>query len=244
MFRALPAAAMTAVLALAAAAPALAGSSQPMMPLTPGFYWDYVSPGGVHQFEAIGGTLTLLGRTVTEKGYTGGPDAGLVNWWLTGPAGEVQLAGFDNPTAGLSLAYDPPITVCGGTPLAGDLWLTHVTAYQLPTMAVYATFDLTYGLIEEVDLTLPAGTFHTFGVGQVVFAAPFAAAGGAALGLDGRSLGTGPAATRAAASASDWYSPGVGDVQFVASDLFRLESYGVADPVHAATWGQVKQRWR
>jgi hypothetical protein len=193
--------------------PAAVAAPPSMLPLEVGNYWNYLGASGAHQVETITGTQTVLGRTVFVKSYAEGIDAGLENFWLVGPGGEVLLAGFNRSGDGYAVAYEPPITVCGSAPSVGDTWTTHTTAYNFPDTSVVMVFDITYGALEEVSLSVPAGTFPCIGVGQVATATPLASAGLASRGLtlDGRRV----AATRSASAteASDWYSPGIGEVQ-------------------------------
>jgi hypothetical protein len=228
-----------ATVAAATPQPGSSTTSPPLLVLTGAYLCEYVTPGGLRQVEMITGNTMVLGRLVWVKEYSVGPDAGLRNWWLLGPTGDVQLAGFDSPALGLSLAYDPPITLCGGDPLAGDLWTTHVTAYELPAMSVYAVMDLTYGLLEQGPLALPIGPTPAFGVGQTA-ALPLAAATPARCTLDGRRLPDTAQAASAASAATDWFSPGIGLVQYQTIDLFQLRSYGIVLPVKATTWGALK----
>ena len=224
-------------------APAAVAAPPPMLPLEVGNYWSYLGASGAHQVEIITGTQTVRGRTVFVKSYAEGIDAGLENFWLLGPDGEVLLAGFNRTGDGYAIAYEPPITICGGAPSVGDTWTTHTTAYNWPDTSVVTVFDITYGALEEVSLGVPAGTFPCIGVGQVAFATSLASAGLASRGLtlDGRQV----AATRSAAAnnASDWYSPGVGEVQYIANDTFRLAGYGNTTPVLGISMGQLKAKY-
>jgi hypothetical protein len=232
----------SALLALCAV-PAAAGPL-PLLPLEIGDHWIYFGASGVHQVETITGTRTLLGRTVFVKSYTEGPDAGLENFWFTGPNGEVMLAGFDAAGPGLALAYDPPITVSGGAPSVGDTWTTQTTAYNLADLSVFEAFGITFGALEAVTLSVPAGTFDCIGVGQVPFTKSPAGArmAGIGLALDGRRV----ALTRSGSSTNttDWFSPGVGVVQYLAADTFQLAGYGNSTPALATGWGALKVLYR
>ncbi|MGH3056242.1 MAG: hypothetical protein ACRDL7_14815, partial [Gaiellaceae bacterium] len=205
VFAALVSIAVVALLTLqVASAPA---APPPMMPLEIGNQWDYVGASGGHQVETITGTQLILGRTVFVKSYTVGPDAGLENYWLTNTGGDVLLAGFNNPSGGFALAYDPPITFCGGAPSLGDVWATHVTAYNLSDMSVYGVFDITFSALEDVSLSVPAGSFPCIGVGQV---APGPTTVLAVRDLRGLTLDGRPVTATLIASttsATDWYSP-------------------------------------
>ena len=140
--------AFIALAACALFARCAAAATLPLLPLDIGNHWEYVGALGTVDAEAITGTRVILGRTVTVKSYLQGPNAGLQNWWLTGPNGEVMLAGFDSPSATFTLGYEPPITMCGGAPALGDSWLTHVVAYDLaknsatsPSCSMTASFS-------------------------------------------------------------------------------------------------------
>ncbi len=213
-----------------------------MLPLHVGNHWGYVTTSGTHQVETITGTRTLRGRTVFVKSYAEEPNVGLENYWLTGPEGEVLLAGFLRPGSGV--AYDPPIVLCGGAPVVGDTWPTHVTSYDLADSTLSQTFDITYGALEDVSLLVPAGRFPCIGVGQVVPGISLAVAGfvGDGLTLDGRRV-TG-LQVAAGGVPSDWYSPGVGVVQYGYIEMYRLEEYGVTTPALATSWGAVKASYR
>jgi len=225
------------------AVPAAVAAPPSMLPLEVGNYWNYLSASGAHQVETITGTRTVLGRTVFVKSYAEGINAGLENFWLTGPSGEVLLAGFHRPGDGYAPAYEPPITVCGSAPSVGDKWTTHTTAYNLADTSLVAVFDITYGALEEVSLSVPAGTFPCIGVGQVPFATSPASARLTSRGLtlDGRQV----AATRSASAtnASDWYSLGIGEVQYVVGDTFQLAGYGTPTPAQSMSIGQLKAKY-
>jgi hypothetical protein len=236
-----PAALALSAVLLSCALPVLAGVLPPMLPLEIGNHWEYQSLGGDHQVETITGTATVLGRAVFVKHYAEGLNAGLENWWRIGPGGDVQLAGFDRHD-GFSLGYDPPLTFCGASPVLGDLWPTHVVAYDMATMAVYAEFDITFSALEDVSLSVPAGTFPSIGVGQVLAKAANPVLALRGLALDGRQLKTTP--NTIASDATDWFSAGVGEVQYRSGDTYLLVSYGYPTPTLTTSWGALKRTYR
>ena len=225
------------------AVPVAVSAPASMLPLEVGNYWNYLGASGAHQVETITGTRTVLGRTVFVKSYTEGIDAGLENFWLTGPGGEVLLAGFKIPPDGYALAYEPPITVCGSAPSVGDTWTTHTTAYDLADTSVVMVLDIAYSAIEEVSLSVPAGTFPCIGVGQGLVATSPASAQPASRGLtlDGRQVAA--ARSASATSISDWYSPGIGVVQYLVGDRFQLAGYGSPTPAQSMSIGQLKAKY-
>jgi hypothetical protein len=161
------------------------------LPLTIGNRWEYRGTGGSHQGEAITGQTLVRGRVVAVKSYTDGPDAGLQNYWLLAPDGSVMLAGFSNPSAALAWAYEPPIRYLPVPPVVSAGPFQHVVVHDLFTDAVVFTNDFRFDVTEEVTLSLPAGSFHSFGVGRAI-PLPITSLGkGGALSLDGRRLPVG-----------------------------------------------------
>lgn len=214
-------------------------AADPWQPLDVGRRWEYRSVGGAHQVETIIGTLVLRGRSVAAKYYAEGSDAGLENYWMNGADGTVFLCGFSSPSAGLALAYEPPIAYLPGPPALGVSRTTNVTAYNIGDGTVNSSFAITCAVLQEADLSLPAGMFHALGTGQVAPVRPAIVTARGTYSLDGRSLG-GPSAGLGAA-ASDWYSDGVGDVQYQSTDLYQLIGFGLPTPATRSSWGAVKR---
>jgi hypothetical protein len=234
--------------------PAVASAS-PWMPLAEGTLWEYLGVGGLHQTQVINGTTTLFGRTLAVKNYIEGGDAGLQNFWMTGPDGSVLLGGFNNVGAGFALAYDPPIVMLAAAPTLGMTWSTHAMAYTMPSMTEYGPIDIVWEVFEDVVLDVPLGSYPAFGVGQAPpVAAPVitVAAHGTmptrTFTLDGRLVdATGKAAGDGVATvsnATDWYSGGIGVVQYRTDDLYQLFAFAPPLPAASSTWGSIKRRFR
>jgi hypothetical protein len=229
----------TCLIVLSASASPRPALADPWMPLDLGMRWEYRGVGGSHQVETITGFPVLRGRTVAAKYYSEGTDAGLENYWLLAPDGGVLLAGFNNPSAAFALLYEPPIAYLPGPPALGVSRSTDVTAYNLSDGTVYATFTIHFTILEEVDLALPAGMYHALGTGQVVPAPRGIVAGGRTFSLDGRLLSG--ASTGLGPSASDWFTDGVGVVQYQGSDLYQLVSAGLPTPTARSSWTAIKR---
>ena len=226
------------------AAPAAIADQGPFMPLEVGWHWEYAGLAGSHQTEIITGTRTLLGRTVFVKSYGEGADAGLENFWLNGPNGEVLLAGFDTATHDLAFAYDPPITLCGGAPSLGDIWTSHVTIYKLADLSVYDTIDIAHSALELPTLSVPAGTFDCVGVGQVLVGPSPARVrlAGRVFTMDGRQVVARQDAL--STNATDWFARGVGVVQYATADTYQLVGYGMPTAALRGSWGALKVLYR
>jgi hypothetical protein len=217
--------------------------SETWQPLAVGSRWEYRGTGGGHQVETITGQTVVRGRVVAVKTYSEGPDAGLQNYWLLDADGSVLLAGFVNPSAALAQAYEPPIRYLPVPPGVGPQPPQLIDVYDLFTNALVFHGDLRYEVVEEVTLALPAGSFHAFGVGQVISLPGPAIAKGGAITLDGRRV---PAASPSISVAvpRDWYSEGVGVVQYQTGDLYQLLGFGMATPTAKSSWARLKRLYR
>jgi len=217
-------------------------SAADWQPLEIGNIWEYQGEGGDHQIQSIVGNQTLHGRVTAAKAYAEGVDAGLRNFWLLDADGSVLLAGF-LLSDGFGVIYEPPIRYLAVPPVVGPQPVQPVTAYVYATDAVYATFNIRIDALEDVVLALPAGSFQAFGVAEVVSAPGPALGPVRALSLDGRRLG--PVTAGATASeATDWYSEGVGVVQYRGYSLLQLVSFNPPTPVAHSTWARVKRLYR
>lgn len=130
----------------------------------------------------------------------------------------------------------------GAAPSVGDSWLTHVMAYNRADHSLYSEFDLTFGAIEVVSLTVPAGTYPCLGVGPRAAPAPIPNVTGSGLALDGSRVTASLRLTED--TPTDWYSPGVGVAQYDVGGLWRLVGFGQVTPALASSWGAVKTRYR
>jgi hypothetical protein len=209
-------------------------------PLAIGNRWEYRGTGGSHQVESITGQIPLRGRVVAIKSYAEGADAGLENYWLLDADGSVLLAGFTAPD-GTAVAYEPPIRYLNTPPAVGVKPIQLVTAYDLHTNAVMFTDYFRYDITEDVLLSLPAGALHALGVGTIESTGPLGAR--RTLALDGRAL-PGARSPQATTYTSDWFSEGVGVVQYNTTDLYQLVGFGRPTAVLASSWGAVKRLYR
>lgn len=239
--RAFPFLALALALAVATAGPA----SADWLPLTIGNTWHYTDDLGVPHDEVITDFGHVRGRRMYVKTYIGGEDDGLLNFWQLGPDGSVLLGGYYRPAFPFGLVYEPPVKVFPGQPAVGQTWQTHTIAYSIPDDAFYAEFDLYWRVDSQLSIGVPAGIFPCFGSGQVAPPAASAVVQGHALSVDGRLLGTASTSLEEGpSSATDWYSDGVGLVQYDTGVLYVLESFEVTVPTMTTTWGRIKQLYR
>ena len=224
----------------AALAPSLAWSGD-WMPLAIGNRWEYRgATSGSHAVEQITGTFSLRGRVVAIKQYLEGINAGLENYWLLDLDGSVLLAGFLTAD-GYGVAYEPPIRYLDGPPTVGAKPPQSITIYDLHTNEVLAAYSEEYDIMEDVVLNLPAGSFQALGMGLSPNSGP-AVAARRALTLDGRVLTAVPSAVPG--RVSDWFSEGVGVVQYDAGELFQLVGFCQPTPTLVSNWGALKRLYR
>jgi hypothetical protein len=157
--------------------------------------------------------------------------------------GSVLLAGFLDTASEFGVVYEPPIRYLSAPPVVGRKPSQMITGHDIFTDDVLFSSPLEFDVTEEVTLAQPAGTFHAYGVGQLVPLPGPAFEQGVARALDGRKLSTGGERIYETYT-SDWYTEGVGVVQYDTADLYQLVGYGLATPVAASTWGSLKRLYR
>ena len=238
--------ALVATLALTLVATRVTAAT--FMPLEPGTVWVYQGDQGGHQTERMIGFFPLHGRPTAIKHYEEGVDAGLQNYWMIGFDGTVLLAGFSRPGGApgsfdTGYVYDPPIRIFPVPPVVGPQPFQFIGVYDFVTDVLLYTAQIRYDVFEDVVLTLPAGTFHAYGAGQYI-PLPAPAANGTHLTLDGR-LVTDSGKNIAITTPTDWYSEGVGLVQYRTSQLYQLTSFsGPPTATAQSSWGKLKRLYR
>jgi hypothetical protein len=237
-----PALGAASALALVTVLSAGAAVAAPWLPLALGNTWAYQGDQGGHQIETITGTTTLHGRTVFAKHYYEGVDTGLENYWLTGFDGSVLLAGFYAPSAGFGYIYEPPIRFFPAPPALGEQPQVPLAYHDFVTDQLLFSGTVRYDVLEDVMLTVPAGTFHAFGVGRYV-PLPGPAANGTQLTLDGR-VATPGGKSIYILEPTDWFSEGVGLVQYDVGQLYQLVSFGGPTAASRSSWAKIKRFYR
>ena len=162
--------------------------------------------------------------------------------WLLAFDGSVLLAGFHSPSAGLGFVYEPPIRYLPVPPALGDQPFQPIAYYDFTTDALLFSGAVRIDVLEDVWLSLPAGTYHSFGVGQYV-PLPGPAAAGARLTLDGRVV-TSTSKSIGILQPTDWFSEGVGTVMYSSGELYQLGSVGGPTPTAKSSWAAIKRLYR
>jgi hypothetical protein len=96
------------------------------------------------------------------------------------------------------------------------------------------TFQICFSVLEETDLSLPAGRFHAFGVGQIM--PPTLSPGYDLFGRERSSL---------LSDVTNWYSYEVGLVQFISTDTYQIAGYSLPpSATEVASWSRIKTLYR
>jgi hypothetical protein len=208
------------------------------LPLNVGNFWEYESTAGDPETQLVTGTTELWGTEVyTIEFVESSVDEGLVNFWTSGEDGDADLWGFFRSDVGWGILYNPPLRMVDAPLWLDKWWSNEFDTYSLPDTTYLSTDLLWVGVTEEGPLTVPAGTFPTFGISPDEGEGP---------GIPNESytvLGQ-RVAPDAARYAFQWYSDGVGIVQYGSSGLFQLTSYFVSTPVERESWGRIKGLFR
>jgi hypothetical protein len=214
-------------------------------PLTPGLLWQYESAEGSTWTIQTGGVQQVLGiqtRILLETIST--PELQIVlNFWTVDAQGRVFLHGAMNLSNPFVAAYQPPIQWLDAPLTVGALWSTTFDYYDsLEGGIPVGSGTVVYTCNDEADLTVPAGVFHAFEVGEIL-PPPLVLRDGKVFDVRGYCLGE--SGTPAERDGGRWYSDGTGLVQQdYLGETFQLMSWNGPIATRAATWGRVKSLYR
>ncbi len=224
---------LACILAVSIVGPA---AGQDYLPLETGNFWSYVTDAGFKEMRVVVDQVPVFQGTPYKIEYTISSDnQGLVNYWTSGPDGDVLLWGFFRD--GWGRLYQPPISMVDAPLAVGKSWTTTIDFYSLPDTIFMETLDMTYIVQEAPELTVPAGVFPTYGIGSPEPVATTLSAG--------RYTPWGELVTDKDAGRLSWYSLDVGIVQDDLGRFYKLETY-TDHPVavEVSSWGAVKALYR
>lgn len=210
----------------------LPAAAQDYHPLVPGYFWSYLRDDGMHEMMIVGDMVPVFGNMVYPIGHPGlDPFQNLVNYWSTGPDGDLLLWGWSRGTFGY--LYQPPIVVLDSPLVMGKSWSTTVDLYAVTDSSYVETREFPYAVYDHANITVPAGSFDSWGVGYGPSSSKTM--------YDGRYNLMGEAVGLKSEGVERWYAEGVGVVEEYLFQVYRLETY-FDHPVasEATTWGSVK----
>lgn len=209
------------------------------LPLCIGNSWEYESPS-FWERATVERTTPLWGTEVYVIGYDdAGPSGDTENFWTSEPEGDVYIWGFRVPSDNSGILYDPPIPMVDAPLDLGKTWSCVFDAYLLPDTTYLATLEITFEVLEEGLINVPAGTFYAFGIDYVMNGDPEVPA------LEGRSLAGYPQVWGANRQAKDWWCAGVGEVQYMGygGQQFQLIAYELPTAAAVMSWGAIKAKY-
>lgn len=207
------------------------GLAEEYLPLPLGATWHYVGDAGGGETLVVTGTRVLFGTETQVVSYENSTmNDGLENYWTTAPDGDVFLWGFFRNLQGWGWAYYPPLRMVDAPLSPGQQWSTTTTLYDLPELVPQSTFDYPLEVYTEGTITVPAGSFFAYGIGPATPLPIFGyTVAGEVITADIRDR-----------TASDWWSDGVGRVQYVVDQTYALTSFEMPTPIVPTSWGRVK----
>jgi hypothetical protein len=234
--------ALAAVLGCAGASPAVT-----YQPLDVGSVWQYSNDLGETQTGTMVGHRVVLGveTAVRHEVFVGDGRSSQVfeNFWTAGADGDLYLHGAVNYTDTFEIAYNPPVLMVDGPLELGEAWVTSgIQAYDLEGNPLgMGPFD--YGLMvySVGDVTVPAGTFHAYGIGAYFGRPLMQGRAGRVYDVLGRRLRV--SVDAGSREASDWYAEDVGLVQHSSQaspeKTMKLTAWQPS-PVRDVGWGRIK----
>ncbi len=219
-------------------------------PLDVGTEWHYANELDQTHSRSMTGIQDVLGvETVVrdeEISESGSVIDLFANFWTCDGEGDLYLHGAVNYMYGFEAAYCPPIMIVD-SPLEYDkIWVTQDVQWcNLDGTNCGDPFDVAYIVCIEEEVLVPAGAFHSFGIGDYPIPPSLRSPAGMQFDVFGRRLSIGRLGSRF--FPKDWYSEGVGVVQYQyytePEGMMRLE-YWLPTPVEPATWGRLKALYR
>lgn len=202
------------------------------LPLWIGNRWEYRGVGGAAETKLVNRTTSVWGTQTFVIDYEASTsNEGLENYWTTEADGDVLLWGFWRSVEGFGGLYRPAIRVVDAPLHVGRSWSDSIAVYHLPDTLYVGTYRIAWRVFEAGLLAVPGGTFFAYGIGQT--RNPMAGLGG--YSLTGAALGP-----RADEEPTEWYSDGVGEIQYSTDDVYQLVFYIQPTAVDGTTWGRIK----
>jgi hypothetical protein len=220
-------------------------------PLDVGTEWHYANELGQTHSRSMTGIQDVLGvETVVrheEISESGAVIDLFANFWTCDGEGDLYLHGAVNYMYGFEAAYCPPIMIVD-SPLEYDkVWVTQdVQRCDLDGSNCGDPFDAAYIVCIEEEVLVPAGAFHSYGIGDYPVPPRLQSLVGIQFDVFGRRLPTGGLGSRF--FARDWYSEDVGVVQYQyytePERMMRLEYWQATAVEPATSWGRLKALYR
>ena len=211
-------------------------------PLDPGRQWYYESDLGETELMTIAGERVVLGAltTVRREELTAQT---VENFWTVDGDGHLFLHGAVNYTYSFELAYLPPIRMVDAPLELDKSWTTPgIHLYDLQGVFQGSIFDYSLNVFTEGLVTVPAGEFYAYGVGELIAVPLLRSSSGECFDLLGRRIPAPPSAETDHPQV--WYVDGLGVVKMdplgYEPEAFKLHWWTGPTPVEPGSWGSIK----
>ena len=218
-------------------------------PLDLGTEWHYANEIGQAQSRVMTGQLTVLGveTVVRHEEITEGDEVvDIFESFWTCDDGDLYLHGAVNLMDPFEAAYVPPIMILDAPLELGNTWSTEGVQWcLLDGTNCTEGVDYHWMVYTEGYVSVPAGLFYAYGIGQYLPPFPLRAPSGERFNLFGRHIRDEVAAAHR--DATEWYSENVGGVQHGSYTwpeyTMRLITWQPV-PVEHRDWGRIKALFR
>jgi len=231
---------------------AVAAHATSYHPLAEGTEWHYADDQAQTHSKVIVGHFDVLGVDTVVRHEEIWQEETLIdvfeNYWTEDAEGDLYLHGAANLMSRWPVAYVPPILMVDAPLQEGKSWVTeNIQAYELDGTPVWGPFDYDLRVYSEGDVSVLAGTFYAYAVGDTAVQPGVREAGGHFFDILGR------CATESALTGRgsrddifvEWYSENVGVVRhgLYSPPEHNMELISMT-PVETASWGRLKALFR
>ena len=207
-------------------------SAEDYLPLQIGNRWEYTSSEG-DETKEVTGTIELWGEEVYVIEYPQSVhNLGLENYWTTNVEGDVFLWGFWRDDDQWGWLYLPPIPMVDAPLYLDKTWSHTFDTYVLPDTTYAGQHEIGFRVYWEGLLSVPAGDFYSYGIGQYLPVGPGF--------LEDHCLSGEVTVDLPREEPTLWYSDGVGEIQYRTSDIYQLVSFDHPVAIAQTSWGAVK----
>ncbi|MCK4512471.1 hypothetical protein KAW64_12070 [bacterium] len=221
-------------------------------PLDIGTEWHYADELDQTHSRAMTGTREVLGVDTVVRHEEIWQGETLVdvfeNYWTEDAEGDLYLHGAANLMSRWPLAYVPPVLMVDAPLQEGKSWVTeNIQRYELDGTPWGDPFNYDLRVYSEGDISVPAGTFYAYAVGDTAVYADAREVSGQILDVFGCRV-TGSALAGSGNRDDifvEWYSENVGVVRhgLYSPPEHNMELISLT-PVEVASWGRVKALFR
>ena len=221
-------------------------------PLAQGTEWHYANDQSHTQSRVIVGHFEALGVDTVVRHEEIWQGETLIdvfeNYWTEDAGGDLYLHGAANLMGRWPIVYVPPILMVDAPLQEGNSWVTeNIMAYELDGTPVWGPFSYYLRVYSEGDVSVPAGTFYAYAVGDTAVQPGVREDSGHFFDIFGRRE-TGSALTGRGSRDNvrvEWYSENVGVVRHgpYSPPEHNMELASTT-PIETASWGRLKALFR